>query len=600
MFLKSNSGERQSRCMSRPRSSGIPRWRTVASWVLASMAVPSLAAPADTPQNTAVQEQLRQQQRDEVQRKLLQPEPDVRLPSPTVPSGASTPDTLPEHEVPCFNIQRIELQGADAALFEWALPAAHITPSGRPDSALNRCLGVQGVNTVLSRVQNAIIGRGYVTTRVLAPAQNLQSGTLALTVLAGRIRAVRTTQDSGPRVRLSNALPIRSGDVLNLRDVEQGLENLQRVPTVQADVQIVPAQGADAGPGESDLLVRWVQARSIRLSTFLDDGGSRATGKFQAGLTTSIDHALTLNDLFYFTYHHDVGGGNALSRGTQGHALHYSVPLGHWQWSFNASESSYRQVVPGFEQPYEYSGTSSSADVRLSRLIYRDALHKSSAHVKGWLRSSNNLIDDRALEVQHRRMAGWELGLGHKAILEATTVDASITLRRGTGALGSLPAAEEAHGEGTSRPRIIAAELALSRPFKIGHANLRYTNLLRAQWNRTPLVPQDRFAIGGRYTVRGFDGENSLTGDRGWLVRQDLSLALGPSGQELYLGWDHGHVGGPSAQFLVGRKLSGLVVGLRGAIERLSYDVFWGVPLRKPDAFPTTDSTGGFNLNLAY
>jgi hemolysin activation/secretion protein len=460
--------------------------------------------------------------------------------------------------------------------------------------------GVQGVNTVLSRVQNAIIARGYVTTRVLAPAQNLQSGTLALTVLAGRVRAVRTTPDSSPRVRLSNALPIHSGDILNLRDLEQGLENLQRVPTVQADVQIVPAQGADAGPGESDLLVRWVQERAIRLAAFLDDGGSRDTGNFQAGLTTSIDHALTLNDLFYFTYNHDVGGGNAFSRGTRGHALHYSVPLGYWQWSVNASESNYRQAVPGFDQPYDYSGTSSSADVRLSRLVYRDAVHKSSAHVKGWRRSSNNLIDDRVLEVQHRRMAGWELGLSHKAILDVATVDANITLRRGTGALGSLPAAEEAYGEGTSRPRIIAAELALSRPFKIGNASLRYTNLLRAQWNRTPLVPQDRFAIGGRYTVRGFDGESSLSADRGWLVRQDLSLALGQGGQELYLGWDHGHVGGPSAQFLVGRNLSGMVVGLRGAIERLSYDLFWGVPVRKPKSFQTTDSTGGFNLNLAY
>lgn len=558
---------------------------------------------AEAPQSPFIQEQLRQQQREESQRRQMQSEPDVRLSSPTVPVDSSASGLLPDNEAPCFNIQRVELQGANAALFDWALHAAHITSTDQADSALNRCVGVQGVNTVLSRVQNAIIARGYVTTRVLAPAQNLQSGTLALTVLAGRVRAVRTTQDTGPRVRLKSALPIHSGDILNLRDLEQGLENLQRVPTVQADVQIVPAEGEGAGPGESDLEVRWVQDRIGRFALSLDDGGSRATGKFQAGLTASFDHLFTLNDLFYFSYNHDVGGGVESSRGSQGQALHYSVPYGYWLWSVNASENSYRQAVSGINQTYLYSGTNDNADVRLSRLFYRDAIHKSSAYVKGWVRSSKNLIDDTEVQVQRRRMAGWELGLNHKATFSRTTLDASFVLKRGTGAMGSLPAPEESFGEGSSRPRIITSDLTIVRPFKVGDAALRYTGQLRAQWNRTALVPQDRFAIGGRYTVRGFDGENSLSSDRGWLVRQDVSLAFGQGGpgtQEIYLAWDHGQVGGQSAKFLLGRTLDGMVLGWRGAIERLNYDLFWGVPVHRPEGFKTADSTGGFNLSLSY
>ncbi len=41
-----------------------------------------------------------------------------------------------------------------------------------------------------------------------------------------------------------------------------------------------------------------------------------------------------------------------------------------------------------------------------------------------------------------------------------------------------------------------------------------------------PLITQDRFSIGGRYTVRGFDGETTLIGERGWLLRNDLGLSL--------------------------------------------------------------------------
>ncbi|MGN6985683.1 POTRA domain-containing protein [Neisseria sp. P0008.S010] len=33
-----------------------------------------------------------------------------------------------------------------------------------------------------------------------------------------------------------NKFPTRSGNLLNLRDLEQGLENLKRLPTVEADL----------------------------------------------------------------------------------------------------------------------------------------------------------------------------------------------------------------------------------------------------------------------------------------------------------------------------------------------------------------------------
>ena len=93
----------------------------------------------------------------------------------------------------------------------------------------------------------------------------------------------------------------------------------------------------------------------------------------------------------------------------------------------------------------------------------------------------------------------------------------SLAWRRGTGAFGALRAPEEKFDEGTSRFRIATAELGLNAPFQFGAQKLRYTGLWRAQWNRSPLTQQDQFSIGGRYTVRGFDGESSLMGERGWL-----------------------------------------------------------------------------------
>jgi hemolysin activation/secretion protein len=129
---------------------------------------------------------------------------------------------------------------------------------------------------------------------------------------------------------------------------------------------------------------------------------------------------------------------------------------------------------------------------------------------------------------------------------------------------------------------------------------MRYLGVLRGQWNDTPLVPQDRFSIGGRYTVRGFDGENTLAADRGWLMRNDLGLLLGASSAEAYLGIDYGEVAGPSSDLLLGKRLAGAVIGLRGGYKNVSYDFFLGEPIKKPDGFRTASTTAGFRLGVAF
>ena len=88
--------------------------------------------------------------------------------------------------------------------------------------------------------------------------------------------------------------------------------------------------------------------------------------------------------------------------------------------------------------------------------------------------------------------------------------------------------------------------------------------------------------------------------ERGWLIRNDLGWSLGSSGQELYLGLDHGEVGGQSAELLVGKRLTGAVLGLRGGYKDLSWDLFAGVPVSKPDGFRTAHHTGGFNLTWSF
>jgi hemolysin activation/secretion protein len=557
--------------------------------VACSTVLLSVAAHAQTV-DTNAQELLRQQERERALREQQETRPDARL--EVAPEAAI--GKLPAEESPCFPINHIVLEGEESDHFRWALKAA----DPADDPASGRCLGTSGVDIAIKRVQNAIIARGYVTTRVLAAPQDLKAGTLTLTVVPGRIHAIRFADDGQGHPALWNAMPAAPGDLLNLRDIEQALENFQRVPTATVDIQIAPpAEGATAKPGESDFLISWKQRSKVRVNLTLDDSGSTSTGKLQAGATVSLDNIARLNDLFYLNAGKSVFNGSG--RDTESWAAHYSVPVGQWLLGANASDYDYRQSVAGAYETYVYSGSSRNAEVRLTRMLFRNASFKTSGYARGWYRDSNNFIDDTEIEVQRRRMSGWELGLSHKHFIGNSTLDANVAYRRGTRAFDALPAPEEAFGEGTALGRIITADAQLTVPFKLGTQGFRYTSSWRAQWNRSLLVPQDRFSIGGRYTVRGFDGEMSLTGERGWLLRNELGVALG-GGQEAYLGADYGHVGGPSVQWQMGDYLAGAVIGLRGGIAHAQWDVFVGSPLHKPQGFPTAYTTFGFSLSASF
>lgn len=533
----------------------------------------------------------RTQEREAQQRKQLETAPDVHLPQPAQ-SAAALPLT---DESPCFPIKRIELDGQETSRFNWLLDFADgHAQLPKPDPVVGRCVGVQGVQIVIDRLQNALISRGFVTSRVLAGPQNLQSGSLVLTVVPGRVGEIRWAKDTGARGSRWNTVPSTSGELLNLRDIEQALENFKRVPTAEADIQIAPG----SEPGTSDLVIAHQQQMPFRLSATADDSGTRSTGKYQGSLTFSYDNWWTISDLFYFTWLHDLGGSDPGARGTRGHIVHYSVPFGYWLAGFTQSKNRYHQTVAGATQDYLYSGNSRNTEFKLSRVVLRDAVSKTTLSIKGFQRTSSNFIDDAEVEVQRRVVSGMEWSLNHRRSWDNGSLDAGANFRRGTGAFDSLPAPEEKFGEGTSRMRMWLLDATVSQGFVLGGQRLQYTGEWRGQFNRSPLTPQDRFSIGGRFTVRGFDGKSVLSAEHGWLLRNEVSMPV-PGGLRAYGGIDTGHVGGASAETLVGTSLTGAVVGLRGQLPHLQYEVFVGAPLNKPEHFKTSGYAAGFSLAMS-
>lgn len=564
----------------------------------------TLSAPNEPNFNQIdAQHQQRQQQQNSAQQAQLQPRPDVRLDITSNSTGK-----FPTDEKPCFDIYKISLLDYSAdnqhqpSQFQLELTKTVQTLLGK----LPLCIGTKGINAIVSQVQNRIIEKGYVTTRVVVPEQNLSQGELVLIVIPGKIKNI-IVSDVGDTPRFTRlhswtGFTFDSGDLLNLRDIEQSLENLKRSPTADANIEIQPSNAQDADAGDSDLLVTYAQNFPFRLRLSLDNSGSKSTGKLQGSATLSWDNIFSANDLFYASFTHAIKrhSDDKGQRASKNWNLYYSIPFGYWDLRFSHSQNNYHQELAGPFTNYIYSGESTTDKLTLSYLLYRDSSRKTSIYGSLWSRQSSNYIDDAEIDVQRRRMAGWEAGITHREYFNRGILDISFNYKRGTGARGAMPAPEELWHEGTSRPVIMTATFSYLQPFNVGNQEFRFSTEWSAQWNKTPLIMQDRFSLGGRYTVRGFDGELTLTGERGWLTRNELSWNMLGSNQWLYTGADAGRISGRSVRDQLGNVLVGSVLGIRGGLKGFYYDVSLGKPIIKPNGFKTSNLYAAFNIGYSF
>ncbi|MBM3114881.1 ShlB/FhaC/HecB family hemolysin secretion/activation protein [Jeongeupia naejangsanensis] len=570
-----------------------------AAYLLAFMVVTHSAYALPSGDEQIIRQQQRQQEQERQDRLN---EPRVALP---VPEAVSADEKLPV-ESTCFVVNQVTL-----TIPLHALETLHLADAGRllngefhwlspmAKRFAGRCVGAKGVEFIAKQLTQQLLDHGYITSRVLVPEQDLSGGRLALTVMPGWIGEIRFA-DPSLYGTWRSAFPTERGQLLNLRDLEQGLEQMKRVPSQDVDMQIVPGKLA----GESDVVIAIKRGKFWKVVATLDDTGSRSTGKYQAGVSLALDNPLGLNDLLNIGYTHDADF-NRGGLGSLGKSLYYSVPWGYWTLTATANESRYHQTIAGVAQDFVSSGVSDNMALRINRLVYRDQSTQFSIQAQTGKRITHSFIDDTEIEVQRRANSFAELGFNYRRFWDQIQLDLTAAYRKGVpwfGAMQDFPT--ESEKVPTFYYQLQSLDATLVAPFRIGEMPLRYTGTLHGQTTRDTLYFTEDLSIGSRFTVRGFDGENSLTAEKGFYWRNEVDTPLWNTGQSVYVGVDYGQVYGPNAVNLPGTRLAGAVLGLRGGYGSpagsVSYDVFIGWPLYHPEGFGDGKPTTGFQLVYQY
>ncbi len=196
---------------------------------------------------------------------------------------------------------------------------------------------------------------------------------------------------------------------------------------------------------------------------------------------------------------------------------------------------------------------------------------------------------------------------GERHYFGRAQLDGSLAYRQGVGGFGARDDSLRAGGGPTYRFSMAVLDANLSAPFAIGRQAFRYVGTFHGQYTGNTLYYIDDLAIGSRYTVRGFDGETMLAAARGFYWRNEWQAPIGQTGQAVYAGLDYGRVWGPQPILLVGTRLAGAVIGVKGSVGSVgtrlgayAYDLFAGTPVYKPSGFATARVSVGFQLTAQF
>lgn len=486
-----------------------------------------------------------------------------------------TDSTFPQ-ETPCFQINELIL--SDDFLDNNELKKIE-------NQVVGQCLGMNGLKKAAVLFQDYYINAGYITTRVEIPTQDLSTKKLKLTVVPGRISEIVVAGNDISKW----ILPFSVGDILNIRDLEQGLENIQRTPEVDVKINILPG----SENGSSKVVINTQRKKKWSLRASYNNLGDQSTGSELIGGTSYLYNVTGLSDLFY------LAGTGSQTGGYKNVSTYYSVPFGYYDLSLYYSKSKSHQGIDIGAYTFDYIGKTEYFSLKGNRMLYRNVNSKFSASAELIRRKYDYTLGGTELVLQKRDMGNVRLGVNYKRNFTGAALDSTVTWQRFTKAFGGTDTPDMRTGTVSKESQIVNLNVNYVKWLTMLPVNAYYELNFGAQYSPDNLTLQDQFTIGDRWSVRGFQNSDGIYGNKGFFLQNTLNAVTGYKGLIPYIGADYGQIIGKlPSQNLSGKKIMGGILGVKGAVRALEYDASVSAPFIYPNNLDVDEYK--LNFNFAY
>lgn len=388
----------------------------------------------------------------------------------------------------------------------------------------NTIMGEQEVLQLIKELTDFYISRGYATTQVTIIPGSLRSEKLELRVLWGKISGfLHNGEKPGWRekARMFSAMPFAKENVLNMSDIDQGLDNILRVSS--SDRLLIEP---DDKYGYSR--INHIDNKFFPFSVYLgmNNSGYRNTGWYQYSINTSLKNVLGLNDTI--SYYYSYNDLYAEDDNQAAKSFSFNLPLGYWLFETSYYKSSYKKTIGGMYGGYVSDGQSERLSFKTSRTVYRNATGKYSAWLKTEKRINENNIMGFPIAVSSKNYSSIAGGLTWVGSLYGGWGYADFSMTAGLPWFGAAWKEDRDLNGFDLDYKKYNGTLSWNRRLATssgGKTGLDYELNSGFQFTHDRLVSDASYNLGDEFTVRGYK-ENSVAAERALWLSNTLKVPV--------------------------------------------------------------------------
>jgi len=465
-----------------------------------------------------------------------------------------------------------------------------------------RQLSFAELERLRDQLTEAYIRRGFVTSGAVIPDQTLQDGVVEIRMIEGKLKLSAVEAETDGRLKQSyvrGRLQLRKSRIVNVNEIEETLQLLRQNSRIESlNAELVPAEER----GESRLLLNVHEGRAHREVLRLNNYQPLSIGS--AGGEAN------------FTHSNLSGFGDTLFgsfRGTRGLRdldITYTVPLNAADTTLSLHSNVARsEVVQAPFAKLDIKSSMESYGITLLHPVHRTRRSEFGLFLAGEIRRSQSFLlgsgfrfTDDLTEDGVARVSVIRFGQAwtRSGIGQALAMRSSLTF--GLNMFGAT------HPAGSSEASFFAwlGQFQWAHRVRALGAGAQFILRGDAQFANSQLPGLEKFALGGRETVRGYH-ENELVRDNGMVGSAEARipvLKLGDQALVLEVApfADVGRSWNTHQSSVQAETLPSLGAGLRlRNRNRLQAEIYWGHAFRDvgaPGKWSLQDS--GVHVGLVW
>lgn len=426
---------------------------------------------------------------------------------------------------------------------------------------------------LINELENKYISKGFITTRVNLDIKKSDfiKGDIILLVSEGKINKI-FYNNKEKALKTFITFPQENNQILNLRNLDQGIDNLADNSTMD----IKPA----IKNSFSDIYIKR-KNKPITVGVNYNNLGQKETGLNRIKLFLNLYNTVGLNENLYLSYQTKLQR-QFKDRNTSNFSLRYSIPFKYYNFSYSYDYSSYLRTINSLSRKYRATGNTQNQSFEINRVIYRNDNHKISLGTNLTLKKSKNYIDDVKLITGSRNLSVLRLYSSYIGRFYGGLLSGDISTSFGLKKFGANIDSHEWYREESSPKaqfRKYNFDLSWYKPIK----NFYYKLNIGGQYSKDILYSQEKMSIGDDTTVRGFKDE-SLQGDKGIYFRNEIGYK-GLNILEPYIAYDYGRA--INNKVIVERNeiVQGLTVGVRATLGYFESNIAVSKAIDRPHYF---------------